>query len=217
MNETLEIIPEIGVPFPNKYDYQDLRLRVEAACNTASYLESKGAQYGEPTRSDKEEAVRIVTAYAEDEKKATKQFNDVALSNTRTESVRYARELLDEYGHRAAENATQIRNLVTTRLIHEADNADPKVRLKALELLGKISDVGLFSDKTEITVTHQTSDELKNKLKSKLEKLINPPAPTDEPKVSLQDIMQDDELQNIQDFSLEGEYEEVPDKGDTGQ
>jgi hypothetical protein len=43
-----------------------------------------------------------------------------------------------------------------------------------LELLGKISDVGLFAEKSEVTVTHQSTDDLKAKLRNKLEKLVNP-------------------------------------------
>ena len=46
------------------------------------------------------------------------------------------------------------------------------VRMRALELLGKISDVGLFSEKSEVTITHQSTDDLREKLKGKLEKLV---------------------------------------------
>jgi hypothetical protein len=46
------------------------------------------------------------------------------------------------------------------------------VRIRALELLGKISDVGLFAEKSEVTITHQTTDELKDKLRAKLTKLV---------------------------------------------
>jgi hypothetical protein len=48
------------------------------------------------------------------------------------------------------------------------------VRIRALELLGKISDVGLFTEKTEVTITHRTTDELRESLRSKLAKLVNP-------------------------------------------
>ena len=44
--------------------------------------------------------------------------------------------------------------------------------MRALELLGKISDVGLFSEKSEVTITHQSTDDLREKLKGKLEKLV---------------------------------------------
>jgi len=41
--------------------------------------------------------------------------------------------------------------------------------------LGKISDVGLFAEKSEVTITHQSTDDIKEKLRSKLAKLVNPP------------------------------------------
>ena len=68
----------------------------------------------------------------------------------------------------------QVRHLVTNKLIEETENSDPRVRIRALELLGKISDVGLFAEKSEVTITHQTTDELKERLRSKLALLINP-------------------------------------------
>ena len=72
------------------------------------------------------------------------------------------------------ESSRQLRNLVTNKLILETDNPDAKVRMRALELLGKISDVGLFTEKSEVTITHQTTDDIKEKLRVKLAKLVNP-------------------------------------------
>jgi len=72
------------------------------------------------------------------------------------------------------ESAVSVRHLVTNKLILETENPDPRVRIRALELLGKISDVGLFAEKSEVTVTHQSTDDLKAKLRRKLEKLVNP-------------------------------------------
>jgi len=34
--------------------------------------------------------------------------------------------------------------------------------------------VGLFAEKSEITITHQSTDDLRDKLRSKLAKLVNP-------------------------------------------
>ena len=61
------------------------------------------------------------------------------------------------------------------RLIEESQNPDPRIRIRALELLGKVSDVGLFTDRTEVTITHQTTDELRNKLRAKLQRLVSQP------------------------------------------
>ena len=38
--------------------------------------------------------------------------------------------------------------------------------------MGKISDVGLFAEKSEVTITHQSTDDLRKKLKQKLENLV---------------------------------------------
>ena len=67
-----------------------------------------------------------------------------------------------------------IRHLVTNKLLLESENPDPRIRLRAIELLGKISDVSLFAEKTEVTVTHQTTDELRAILRQKLEKIVRP-------------------------------------------
>ena len=81
---------------------------------------------------------------------------------------------MTQFGHAVVENALQVRHLVTNKLIEETENPDARVRIRALELLGKISDVGLFTDKSEVTITHRTTDELRESLRSKLAKLINP-------------------------------------------
>ena len=65
--------------------------------------------------------------------------------------------------------------MVTNRLLEESQNPDPRIRIRALELLGKHSDVGLFSDRSEVTITHQSTDELKARLRAKLQRLIQKP------------------------------------------
>jgi hypothetical protein len=44
------------------------------------------------------------------------------------------------------------------------DDPDPKVRLKAVEMIGKIADVGLFAERTEITIINKTTEELEKEL-----------------------------------------------------
>lgn len=211
--QAIPVPVELGIPLPGKYNYADLKRSVDAACATAKFLEEHGAEYPEPSRADKERAAALVAASAANQKQKQNP-----IGKERTQAVKYAKSLLDEYGHRVVESSQQIRHHVTTKLIHESENADPKVRLKALELLGKISDVGLFSEKTEVTVTHQTSDELKDKLRAKLEKLINPAtsASLESTKANTHmleaTIKANDPDLDFSDVTLDGEYEEVPNK-----
>ena len=90
--------------------------------------------------------------------------------------------------------------MVTNKLVEETENPDPRIRVKALELLGKMSDVGLFTERSEVTVTHQTSDELREKLKEKLLRLkdVTPveeivPAPKPKHPLLDADFLEDDD------------------------
>jgi len=83
-------------------------------------------------------------------------------------------QILKDFGHSIVNSAAQVRHMVTNKLIQETESEDARIRLRALELLGKISDVGLFSDKTEVTVTHQTTDDIRDRLRDKLTRLVEP-------------------------------------------
>ena len=50
-----------------------------------------------------------------------------------------------------------------------------------MELLGKITDVGLFTDKTEVTITHQSTEDLRKKLRDKFNRLLDIDNVTDVP------------------------------------
>ena len=80
--------------------------------------------------------------------------------------------LLSEYDKTVVQSASQLRTYITNRLLLESDNKDPRIRMKALEMLGKISDVGLFTDKTEITMRHRPTEELEQMLRERLTKVI---------------------------------------------
>ena len=170
---TLLITPEIGVPFSDEASYEDLRLRAEAACNTALVLSEHGLDVA-LTKEDKDVAAKITAAYAEDPERTSKKATTKNISTLTPASLILTSNILQEFGHSVAENAVQIRHLVTNKLLLESENDDPRIRMRALELLGKISDVGLFAEKSEVTVTHQSTEDLRNKLRGKLEKLVHP-------------------------------------------
>lgn len=171
---TLVCTPDIGVALPPQgMPYPLLRERAEAACATIDLLLGAGLnpELLIPKPSDKDVAAAVVEAFAEDENQASQALTTNRISTMTPASLLLVRGVLDEFGHAVVEKATHIRHLVTNKLILESDNPDPKVRIRALELLGKISDVGLFSERTEITITHQSTDELKQTLRDKLNKL----------------------------------------------
>ena len=94
---------------------------------------------------------------------ATRLYNTYTASKLAT--------ILTEYDQQVVADAAQMRTYVTNKLLEISGCGDSKQELRALELLGKISDVGLFSEKTEINVTH-TTESLEHSIKDKINRLM---------------------------------------------
>lgn len=178
MLQPLELQLELGVPIPPDVDYFDLRERAEAACRAMELLGEHGFEVPEATLEDKEVAAKVATAYAADSTATSQKANSLNVASLTPASLQHIRSYLDGFGQAVVSHAVEVRHLVTNRLLEESQNPDPRIRIRALELLGKVSDVGLFTDKQEITITHQTTDELKERLRGKLQKLIRKQATT---------------------------------------
>ena len=81
--------------------------------------------------------------------------------------------MLSEYDHEVVRDAAQMRQYVTNRLLEESDSKMPaQQRLAALKLLGQITEVGLFTERTEITVKTMPMENLEAKLYDKLKTLL---------------------------------------------
>lgn len=162
--------PELGVAIPEELPPMDLKQRTDAASETAKKLADHGVDL-EPTKEDEDIAAKLVTAYADNPDNTSKKVTTKRAATLTPASLVLTNNILQEFGHSVVESALQVRHLVTNKLIDETENPDPRVRIRALELLGKISDVGLFAEKSEVTITHQSTDDLRAKLREKLQKL----------------------------------------------
>ncbi|MBT24042.1 MAG: hypothetical protein CMD60_00995 [Gammaproteobacteria bacterium] len=168
---TLKVKPEIAVDIPESDLELDLPEKMEAAATTAAELAEHGLDL-EVTKEDQENAAKLVAAYAEDPEGTSKKVTLKKAATLTPASLIMTDKILKEFGQSVVENSLHIRHMVTNKLVLESENPDPRIRMRALELLGKISDVGLFSEKSEVTITHQSTDDLREKLKGKLEKLV---------------------------------------------
>ena len=159
------VTPELDVPVPSSLTPQEaktLHEKAKAAFNTVEFLTAMGMQTAEPTFQDK--------------KDARAQFLEAPHANTEVNNSATAlmlKAMLDEYDVEVVRNATQVRNYVKMRLMVLTDSSKEVVQLKALEMLGKMSDVGAFAERVEINVTHQTTEELQQTLANKLSAYMN--------------------------------------------
>lgn len=172
---TLELTPEFGVEIIPDIPYLDLRERAEAACRSILLLEEHGLEVQEPSEEDAQVAATLTTAYASNPHNTSVAASNMQASGLTPPSLKSIRSYLDEYGRAVVTHALEVRHMVTNRLLEESQNPDPRIRIRALELLGKHSDVGLFTDRSEVTITHQSTDELKARLRAKLQRLIQKP------------------------------------------
>ena len=171
--DAMELIPDIGVPYSPSVKYVDLRERADAACNTAVALENFGLDVNF-SDMDMEAAASLVTAYGENPLEVSKSMSIAKTSSMTPASLVLVSSILKEFSHNVAKSALDIRNLVTNKLILETEHADARVRLRAMEMLGKISDVALFTEKSEIKVTAgESTGDIREALKKKLHKMID--------------------------------------------
>lgn len=80
--------------------------------------------------------------------------------------------LLSEYDRQIVKDVAQLRTYITNRLVEISSCGDTKSELRALELLGKISDVSLFVEKSEITITATTPAQLEHAIKEKINRIL---------------------------------------------
>ncbi len=84
-----------------------------------------------------------------------------------------AAAFLRTYGQQLAMDAAEARAAITNKLMELANCGDARYELKALELLGKHSDIGIFTERSEITIKYKDPDDLENEIKERVKRLLN--------------------------------------------
>lgn len=139
---------------------------IAVAGNTAELQVELGAPLEIPSEADQQRLKSLITETARRRGNANN-----ALSQTNTAYA--AASFLRTYGQNLAMDANQVRMAITTKLMEIADCGDTKYELKALELLGKHSDIGLFTERSEITINYNNPADLENAIKERVKRLLN--------------------------------------------
>lgn len=162
----INVEPANGHPVPyNTSDEKPVTFKDEltVTANTVDLLEGLGMQI-EASPADVERTKRLVADAISGQKTSVLQQPTAAFA---------AREFLKAYGNQLAMDVHEVRSAVTAKLMELANCGDPKFELKALELLGKHSDIGLFTERSEITVNYKSSGDLENAIKERVRRLLN--------------------------------------------
>lgn len=153
---SLTITPDTNTPPPFDDDpdiVEDNRRSVNIAFNTIEALIAAGALMPEVTDEDSRKAHEIMAT--------GKALN---MSRASPGTVIKLEAMLTEYDHEFLNAAKRFETYVTNKILVETIDGDPRIRLKALELLGKRRGVNLFSDQLEVTIKSKPSEEIEERL-----------------------------------------------------
>ncbi len=109
------------------------------------------------------DAFKVVIADQDSEEQKTK-----LLQLKTPAAVRHITGMLTAYDWEFVQMAKELRGYTVAKLFEETQSPNANIRLKALGLLGKVTEVGLFTDKIEVKKTDLTDEEIDKKLKDKL-------------------------------------------------
>ena len=146
---------------------------LNAQVNTTKWLEQLGVEDDHKILQEAEaKAARTVFVALTSNTAPLDTKTQLTLLKT-PESVRHLVSMLSAYDWEFVEQAKQMRGMAVAKIIEETNHPDARVRLKAIEMLGRVTEVALFTDRVAVTKTDMTDAEIDKKLQDKLDTLLN--------------------------------------------
>jgi hypothetical protein len=117
-----------------------------------------------------------------------------ALATVKTPAaVQHLVGMLTAYDWAFVEQAKELRGYAVAQILEEVKHPDARIRLKALEMLGKVTEVALFTERVEVKKTEMSDTELENRIKDKLNKFMHVIDVTDISEISEAEPEEDDD------------------------
>ncbi len=136
---------------------EDIHEAAQAMFESASFLEAFGAD-ATPQTEDKHVARAVVMGKEE--------IKEVKTSAT----AKHLKALLEEYDHQIIQSFADIRQYIIHRLVEESQPGSRNA-IRALDLLGKVSGVDLYVERSEVTVKTQTTSDLQRMIRDRLQRI----------------------------------------------
>jgi len=166
-----EILPKAQAPIPaEKATPAEL---LGGKVKTSEWLKEMGVPDADDLVSEleKQQARQTFTAITT---AAPTQEQNVLVSAIQTPAaVRHLTGMLTAYDWEFVQEAKKLRGYAVAKILEECENPNSNIRLKALGLLGKVTEVGLFTEKIEVKKTDLSEAEVDAKLKERLAKFMN--------------------------------------------
>lgn len=89
---------------------------------------------------------------------------DAPVAPTTPGAAKALDKLLKRFDYTLANSTNKMRQYVLFKLFELAENEDPKLQIKAVEMLGKVSEIGLFTTKVEVAAADKPIGDLESEL-----------------------------------------------------
>jgi hypothetical protein len=168
----VNVEPTDEYPVPQKVKTQPTKSHsdnLRAKANTAMLLKELDADLGSSTDEEKQEALELfqqIDGTPPDKETQAKQSEAATEPGIALALGGY----ISYYDQQVIADKIQLRNIAINRLLEMSKDDDQKIAIKAVELIGKASD--LFTDHQEITITHKNSAELQEAIRERIKQLM---------------------------------------------
>lgn len=171
LNFEPEVLPTTEAPPPADKATPVEELNAKIA--TSDWLKEMGVPDTETAVSELEKRQARQTFTALTTAAPLKEQKDLVTKIETPAAVRHLTGMLTAYDWEFVQQAKELRGYAVAKILEDCEHPNANIRLKALGLLGKVTEVGLFTDKIEVKKTDLSEQEIDAKLKEKLAKFMN--------------------------------------------
>ena len=153
------------------FEKADTATTIDAKVKTAQWLKDLELDDEEvETKADAEAARKSFASIVTGQSVATTQQ---ALANVKAPAaVQHLVGMLTAYDWAFVEQAKELRGYAVAQILEEVKHPDARIRLKALDMLGKVTEVALFTERVEVKKTEMSDVELEMRIKEKLNRFM---------------------------------------------
>ena len=147
---------------------------LSAQIDTAAWLDEIGVP------SDEDIDAKSQTAAAREAFKSLTFDDDapsqvMALTAVKTPAaVQHLTGMLAAYDWEFINQAKELRGYVVAKILEETKAPDARIRLKALQMLGNVTEVALFTERVEVTKKDASEEEVTKRLQERLSRFLTP-------------------------------------------
>jgi hypothetical protein len=166
----LENIPDVeeNVPLPasatEAMPELSAKEELDMMARTAKMLSDITGQPIAPTEEHRGQAVQLA-------EQVIANKTDMNLAQYPNETIAYLAGMVAQYDFMVVRELADLKKYVVNKLLQETDNPDPKYRLAAVKALGEVDGVDAFKKRSELTIKHQSLEEVESELLATLQRL----------------------------------------------